>query len=118
MILEQNRYLDELKMEVEGVQNSSTPSDNKQSSSKETEAREESEPDLEQIVEDYANMSKTVMSRRKRKIYEAMQVTLLVKQFLLFYSKKECMSLSLWIYAVLDNLCNQLTAVYLDTEFH
>lgn len=116
MILEQNRYLDELKMEVEGVQNSSTPSDNKQSSSKE--AREESEPDLEQIVEDYANMSKTVMSRRKRKIYEAMQVTLLVKQFLLFYSKKECMSLSLWIYAVLDNLCNQLTAVYLDTEFH
>lgn len=74
MILEQNRYLDELKMEVEGVQNSSTPSDNKQSSSKETEAREESEPDLEQIVEDYANMSKTVMSRRKRKIYEAMQI--------------------------------------------
>uniref|UniRef100_A0A2N9HG41 Pescadillo homolog n=1 Tax=Fagus sylvatica TaxID=28930 RepID=A0A2N9HG41_FAGSY len=43
MILEQNRYLDELKMEVKGVQDSSTASDNKQSSSKEMEAREESE---------------------------------------------------------------------------
>uniref|UniRef100_A0A2N9G399 Pescadillo homolog n=1 Tax=Fagus sylvatica TaxID=28930 RepID=A0A2N9G399_FAGSY len=74
MILEQNRYLDELKMEVKGVQDSSTASDNKQSSSKEMEAREESEPDLEQMAQDHANMSKIVMSRNKRNLLEAMEI--------------------------------------------
>jgi len=73
MTIEQNQYLDELKMEVDGVQHSSTASDNKQSSSKETEARE-SEPDLQQIVQDHAKMSEVLMSRRKRGIYEAMQI--------------------------------------------
>ncbi|XP_062151439.1 pescadillo homolog [Alnus glutinosa] len=72
MLVDQNQYLDELKLEVDGVQYSSTASDNKQSSSKGTEARE-SEPDLQQIVQDYANRSTVVMSRRKRGMYEAMQ---------------------------------------------
>ncbi|GMY34147.1 pescadillo like [Fagus crenata] len=74
MILEQNRYLDELKMEVKGVQDSSTASDNKQSSSKEMEAREESKLDLEQMAQDHANMSKIVMSRNKRNLLEAMEI--------------------------------------------
>jgi pescadillo protein len=89
MILEQNRYLDELKMEVKGVQDSSTASDNKQSSSKEMEAREESEPDLEQMAQDHANMSKIVMSRNKRNLLEAMEVILLVMLFLLCYNQNK-----------------------------
>lgn len=88
MTIEQNQYLDELKMEVDGVQHSSTASDNKQSSSKETEARE-SEPDLQQIVQDHAKMSEVLMSRRKRGIYEAMQVNLSVMLLVLFYDKKK-----------------------------
>ncbi|KAB1209128.1 hypothetical protein CJ030_MR6G015554 [Morella rubra] len=70
MILEQNRYLDELKMEVIGT----TTSDDKQSISKEMEAREASDPDIQRIVQDHANMSKVVMSRNKRKLYEAMEI--------------------------------------------
>ncbi|XP_018859884.1 pescadillo homolog [Juglans regia] len=73
MTLEQNRYLDELKVEVDGLQSSSTGLDNKQTS-KEMEAREESEPDIHRIVQDHANMSKVVMSRNKRKLYEAMEI--------------------------------------------
>ncbi|KAG6716059.1 hypothetical protein I3842_04G028500 [Carya illinoinensis] len=73
MTLEQNRYLDELKMEVDGLQSSSTGPDNKQTS-KEMEAREESEPDIQRIAQDHANMSKVVMSRNKRKLYEAMEI--------------------------------------------
>ncbi|KAB1223945.1 hypothetical protein CJ030_MR2G026942 [Morella rubra] len=70
MILEQNQYLDELKMEVIGT----TTADNKQSTSKEMEAREASDPDIQRIVQDHANMSKVVMSRNKRKLYEAMEI--------------------------------------------
>ncbi|XP_041009178.1 pescadillo homolog [Juglans microcarpa x Juglans regia] len=73
MTLEQNRYLDELKVEVDGLQSSSTGQDNKQTS-KEMEAREESEPDIHRIVQDHSNMSKVVMSRNKRKLYEAMEI--------------------------------------------
>ncbi|KAG7982007.1 hypothetical protein I3843_04G027300 [Carya illinoinensis] len=73
MTLEQNRYLDELKMEVDGLQSSSTGPNNKQTS-KEMEAREESEPDIQRIAQDHANMSKVVMSRNKRKLYEAMEI--------------------------------------------
>jgi pescadillo protein len=88
MLVDQNQYLDELKLEVDGVQYSSTASDNKQSSSKGTEARE-SEPDLQQIVQDYANRSTVVMSRRKRGMYEAMQVNLSIMLLVLLYDKKK-----------------------------
>ncbi|XP_041003767.1 pescadillo homolog [Juglans microcarpa x Juglans regia] len=73
MILEQNRYLDELKMEVDGVRSSSTVPDNKQTS-KVKKAGEESDPDIQRVVQDHANMSKVVMSRNKRKLYEAMEI--------------------------------------------
>lgn len=73
MLSEQKRYLDELKKEVDGVQYSSAALDNKQGSSKETDVGE-SEPDLQQIVQDQANLSKVVMSRNKRKLYEAMEI--------------------------------------------
>lgn len=88
MLIEQNQYLNELKLEVDGVQYSSIASDNKQSSSKETEARE-SEPDLQQIVQDHANRSTVVMSRRKRGLYEAAQVNLSIMLFLFFYNQKQ-----------------------------
>lgn len=88
MLVDQNQYLDELKLEVDGVQYSSTASDNKQRSSKGTEARE-SEPDLQQIVQDYANRSTVVMSRRKRGMYEAMQVNLSIMLLLLLHDKKK-----------------------------
>lgn len=87
MILEQNRYLDELKMEVDGAQYSSTAPDNKQTS-KVKEAGEKSDPDIHQVVQDHANMSKVVMSRNKRKLYEAMEVNASMMPFLLFSGGK------------------------------
>jgi pescadillo protein len=88
MLIEQKQYLNELKLEVDGVQYSSTASDNKQSSSKKTEARE-SEPDLQQIVQDHANMSTVLMSRRMKGILEAIEVNLSIMLFLFFYNKKQ-----------------------------
>lgn len=88
MLIAQNQYLNELKLEVDGVQYSSTASDNKQSSSKETEARE-SEPDLQQIVQDHANRSTVLMSRKKRGLYQAIEVNLSIMLFLFFYNKKQ-----------------------------
>jgi pescadillo protein len=88
MLIEQNQYLNELKLEVDGVQYSSTASDNKQSYSKETEARE-SEPDLQQIVQDHANRSTVLMSRKKKGVFEAIKVKFSIMLFLFFYNKKQ-----------------------------
>lgn len=41
-------------------------------------------PDLQQIDEDLTNMSKVNMSRKKRKLYEAMKVVFLFVLFLAF----------------------------------
>ncbi|XP_052197651.1 pescadillo homolog [Diospyros lotus] len=74
MSMHQKQYHDELKMELEGAQYSSVLSLNKQKPSEEVEAGEESILDLQQVADDAANMSKVVMSRRKRRLYEAMQI--------------------------------------------
>ncbi|EXC20337.1 Pescadillo-like protein [Morus notabilis] len=68
----EKQYHDELKMELQGVSYSSSTS--KQVSVEETEVREESLPDAEQIAQDTANMSKVVMSRKKRRLYEAIEI--------------------------------------------
>ncbi|KAF7130798.1 hypothetical protein RHSIM_Rhsim10G0017800 [Rhododendron simsii] len=70
----QKQYLDELKMELDGVQYSAGPSANKQNSAEETKAGEESLPESQQEAEDAANLSTVLMSRKKRKLLEAMQI--------------------------------------------
>ncbi|CBI34871.3 hypothetical protein VitviT2T_022402 [Vitis vinifera] len=75
MLALENQYHNELQLELQGVQYSSSVSNmNKQSSVEDTEAWEESLPDMQQIAEDTTTMSKVVMSRKKRRLYEAMQI--------------------------------------------
>lgn len=77
MILEQ-QYRDELKKELQGVPYTSTGSNvDKQTSAKEIQTEEGSTSNIQQNVDDVANMPLVMMSRKKRKILEAMQVTLL-----------------------------------------
>ncbi|XP_077221008.1 pescadillo homolog [Tasmannia lanceolata] len=73
-ILEKQHH-DQLNMELQGITYSASLSNkNVKSSVENTEAKEDSVPDLEQVIEDTRNMSKVVMSRKKRKLYEAMQI--------------------------------------------
>ncbi|CAK9144638.1 unnamed protein product [Ilex paraguariensis] len=58
---------------AEKKRKSSVSNTSKQNSADDTEAGGESLPDLQQIAEDAANISKFVMSRKKRRLYEAMQ---------------------------------------------
>ncbi|XP_034707524.1 pescadillo homolog isoform X1 [Vitis riparia] len=75
MLALENQYHNELQLELQGVQYSSSVSNmNKQSSVEDTEAWEESLPNMQQIAEDTTTMSKVVMSRKKRRLYEAMQI--------------------------------------------
>ncbi|XAR51908.1 hypothetical protein NMG60_11006704 [Bertholletia excelsa] len=71
----EKQYHEELKKELQGFQFSSILNANKQNTTEDREAHEEeSVPDLQQEVADAANMSKVVMSRRRRKIYEAIEI--------------------------------------------
>ncbi|CAK9161765.1 unnamed protein product [Ilex paraguariensis] len=74
MSILQKQYHDELKIELQGVQYSSVSNATKQNSVEDTEAGGESLPDFQQIAEDAANISKVVMPRKKRRLYEAMQI--------------------------------------------
>ncbi|RVX08938.1 Pescadillo-like [Vitis vinifera] len=75
MLALENQYHNELQLELQGVQYSSSVSNmNKQSSVEDAEAWEESLPNMQQIAEDTTTMSKVVMSRKKRRLYEAMQI--------------------------------------------
>lgn len=79
MMTLEKQYHDELKMELQGMQYSSSASDlDKQKSDEYMESREESLPDMPQISNDAADMSKLLMSRKKRGLYEAMKVILLI----------------------------------------
>ncbi|KAL5793237.1 hypothetical protein ACOSP7_001831 [Xanthoceras sorbifolium] len=73
MMTLEKQYHDELKMELQSTQSSSASDMNKQSSGEDMEAREESLPDMQQIANDTANMSKILMSRKKRGLYEAIK---------------------------------------------
>lgn len=72
----QEQYHNELKLELQGANYSSVSNDAIQNATLNSEAVEASVPDLQQIAEDAANMSKVLMPRKKRKLYEAMQVLL------------------------------------------
>ena len=86
MLALEKQYHNELQLELQGVQYSSSVSNvNKRSSVEDTEAGEESLPDMQQIAEDSTTMSKVVMSRKKRRLYEAMQVTLFTPIMLLLF---------------------------------
>lgn len=86
MLALERQYHDELQLELQGVQYSSSVSDmTKQSSVKDSEAQEESLPSMEQIAEDSTTLSKLVMSRKKRRLYEAMQVTLFTPIMLIIF---------------------------------
>ncbi|KAF8399759.1 hypothetical protein HHK36_015630 [Tetracentron sinense] len=70
----EKQHHEQLKMELQGeLYSASLSNKNMQSSVEITETREEFLPDLEQVVEDAASMSKVLMSRKKRSLYEAMQ---------------------------------------------
>ncbi|CAK9167542.1 unnamed protein product [Ilex paraguariensis] len=71
MSILEKQYHDELKIELQGVQYSSVSNTSKQNSVDDTEAGGESLPDLQQIAEDAASISKVVTSRKKRRLYEA-----------------------------------------------
>ncbi|KAM7509172.1 hypothetical protein LguiA_019625 [Lonicera macranthoides] len=72
----QKQYHDELKMELKGTQHSSFSNVSKaKSSAEETEAGgEEPFPNLKQVAEDYTNMSKVLMSHKKRRILDAITI--------------------------------------------
>ncbi|KAJ0112827.1 hypothetical protein Patl1_02820 [Pistacia atlantica] len=79
MMALEKQYHDELKMELQGNQYSSSAADkNKQISGEDSdneEAREEeSLPDMQDTAKDAANMSTLLMSRKTRGLYEAMKI--------------------------------------------
>lgn len=77
MMTLEKQYHDELKMELDGFKYSSSVSAaTKQKSDEDMETFEEPLPDVQQIST--ADMSKLLMSRKKRGLYEAMKVILLI----------------------------------------
>lgn len=77
MTISEQQYRDELKKELEGVPYTSMGSNaDKQTSTGEMQTGEESTSNIQQSVDDVANMPRVMMSRKKRKILEAMEVTL------------------------------------------
>lgn len=69
----QKQYHDELKRELQGAQYSVISNASKEKYADDTEAKGDSLPDLRQVAEDVANMSKVLMSRKKRGLLEAME---------------------------------------------
>lgn len=73
MAILQKQYLDELKMELESCQYHDHSDTSKLKDAEGPDA-EDSLPNLKQIAEDAENMSKVLISRKKRKLLEAMEV--------------------------------------------
>ncbi|KAI3446203.1 hypothetical protein Pfo_002868 [Paulownia fortunei] len=69
MSMLEKQYHEELKLELQGAQYSALSSDIEGG-----DAEGDTVPDLQQLSEDAANMSKVVMSRKKRKLLEAMEI--------------------------------------------
>lgn len=84
MMALEKQYHEEVKMELQGVPYSSSVTT--QTSVQDMEVGEESLPDLQQVAEDTTNMSKVMMSRKKRGLLEAIEVKLqlFLKCFLFF----------------------------------
>ncbi|KAJ8775094.1 hypothetical protein K2173_020098 [Erythroxylum novogranatense] len=70
----EKQYHEELKMELQGVNNPSLASKKTKTTSPENEeAKEESIPDIQQIADDAEKMTKVLMSRKKLGLYEAIE---------------------------------------------
>lgn len=76
MELLEKQYHDELEKEIQGMPYSASISETKQKSSDAVE-EPQTRPNLDQIAEDTDNLSMAIMSRKKRRLYEAMKVTIL-----------------------------------------
>ncbi|PKI79164.1 hypothetical protein CRG98_000456, partial [Punica granatum] len=76
MLTLEKQYHDELKMELVGAQYSGAAAhQEKETVAEDAEARDQlSAPDVKQVVEDIDTLSKVVMSRKKRRLYEAMKM--------------------------------------------
>ncbi|KAJ6834593.1 pescadillo-like protein [Iris pallida] len=72
MLLEK-QYHDELNMELQGITYSSSIK-NPTASTEIVDSKDDKAIDPEQVAEDARNLSKVSMSRKKRKLYEAMQI--------------------------------------------
>lgn len=70
MAIREKQYHNELNLELQGVQYSAVPNEVEG----EDDAEGETSPDINQIAADEADRSKILMSRKKRKIFEAMEV--------------------------------------------
>ncbi|XP_059670109.1 pescadillo homolog [Cornus florida] len=70
----QRQYHDELKMELRGERYPPVLNVDNQNPVEDTEASDEYLPDLQQIAEDNDSMSKLLMSRAKRNLFEAMKI--------------------------------------------
>lgn len=71
----EKQYHDELRLELEGAKYSGAANEEKEIIAKDVESRDEfNGPDIKQAVDDIDNLSKVVMSRKKRRLYEAMTV--------------------------------------------
>ncbi|PIN06143.1 Protein required for normal rRNA processing [Handroanthus impetiginosus] len=66
----ERQYHEELKLELQGTQSPTAPAGDIEGK----DAEGEIVPNLQQIAEDAANMSKVVMPRKKRKLLEAMEI--------------------------------------------
>ncbi|XP_043726284.1 pescadillo homolog [Telopea speciosissima] len=76
MAILEKQYHDELELERQGVQYTASVSNKKmQGGLEKTEAEEESVQDPGEVAKDADNMSMVVMSRKKRRLYEAMQIS-------------------------------------------
>lgn len=85
----EKQYHDELKMELEGTQYSGAANQEKEAIAKDAEAKDEpSDPDVKHVVDDIDNLSKVVMSRKKRRLYEAMKVKIYFQSVIEFLHQK------------------------------
>lgn len=81
MMLLEKQYHDDLKMELQDVS-----SINKQSSAEDMESKEELLRDVQQSAMDSEDLSRLMMSRKKRGLAKAIEVTLLAMLcFIVFY---------------------------------
>ena len=86
-MMHEKQYHDELNMELQGITYSASLSNkNEQASNEKNEVMPDATTELEQVAEDASNLSIVTMSRKKRKLYEAMQVLILFSTISFIYS--------------------------------
>lgn len=88
MAMLQEDYHQELKKELEGTtqHTHTTPKESKKKKKNvDDEETEDDDQNLQQFADDNDNMSKVAMSRKKRRLYEAMKVSFYCIYLILFF---------------------------------